>query len=169
MSELLQAPSRRLLFLIGLRGTGKTCVARLLADKLGWGWSDADIVLEQRAGRSIRKIFQDEGEASFRDQEVAVLEDLAARENHVVATGGGVVLRPENRARLGSGTVVWLTAPAEIALAALASGLHHRRAAPRPGPGRAALKSMNFFTPAPLCMTPARTAWWTPRCAPRKK
>src|SRR6516225_5630423 len=88
------------LFLVGYRGTGKTTVARLLAARLGWEWVDADAVLEGRYGRSIRRIFADEGEAGFRDKEAAVLVDLCRGRRQVVATGGGVVLRPENRARL---------------------------------------------------------------------
>jgi len=104
----------QLVFLIGYRGSGKTSVARLLADKLSWGWSDADAVLELRHGRSIRQIFAEEGEAGFRDKEAAVLCDLAGLEKQVVATGGGIVIRPENCARLRAGKVVWLTATADV-------------------------------------------------------
>jgi shikimate kinase len=89
-------------------------VARLLAERLGWTWLDADAVLEERYGRSIRQIFADEGEAGFRDKEAAVLAELATRQRHVIATGGGVILRPANRELLKkSGRVVWLTADAE--------------------------------------------------------
>lgn len=102
-----------LLFLIGLRGSGKTTVARLLADKLGWRWADVDTLLEQRHGRSIRSIFAEEGEGSFRDKEAIVLEELCRRQSHVIATGGGVVLREENRQRLRqAGKVIWLSADA---------------------------------------------------------
>jgi shikimate kinase len=98
------------LFLIGYRGTGKTTVARLLAARLGWEWLDADEILEARHGRSIRALFAEEGEAGFRDREAALLPELCARPRHVIATGGGVVLRPENREHLrASGAVVWLT------------------------------------------------------------
>jgi shikimate kinase len=101
------------IFLVGYRGTGKSTVARLLAGRLSWAWADADEILEGRHGRSIRAIFAVDGEASFRDKEAAVLEELCRRPRHVIATGGGVVLRPENRRRLREGgTVVWLTATA---------------------------------------------------------
>jgi shikimate kinase len=103
-----------LIFLVGYRGSGKTTVARLLAGKLGWSWADADDVLERQCARSIRQVFTEEGEAGFREREVAVLCELARLNKHVVATGGGVVLRPENRTNLQAGKVVWLTAAAEV-------------------------------------------------------
>jgi shikimate kinase len=102
---------RELLFLIGARGSGKTTVAARLAEGLNWACLDADDVLEQRAGQSIRAIFDSEGEAGFRDREAAILEELCGREKAVIATGGGAVLRPENRQRLRqAGAVVWLCA-----------------------------------------------------------
>ncbi|HEV3146830.1 MAG TPA: shikimate kinase [Gemmataceae bacterium] len=97
--------------LIGLRGTGKTTVGQLLAKKLGLPFFDADTELEAKAGRSIRDIFANEGETYFRNLEAQVLQDLLSRGPAVIATGGGVVLREENRQRLRSaGKVVWLTA-----------------------------------------------------------
>ena len=104
----------QVIFLTGYRGSGKTTVARLLADKLGWSWSDADEVLEKNYARTIRQIFADEGEAGFRDKEAAVLDELARMDKQVVATGGGIVLRPENRAKLRTGKVAWLTASPEF-------------------------------------------------------
>ena len=107
------APSP-LLFLTGYRGTGKSTVARLLAGRLGWRWVDADDVVEERAGRTIRQIFEDEGEAGFRRRESAVLEELCGLAGHVIATGGGAVLSPANRERMRrAGRVVWLTAEPE--------------------------------------------------------
>jgi shikimate kinase len=103
-----------LVFLIGPRGSGKTTVARLLAAALGWDWADADEVLERRHGQTIRAIFADQGEAGFRDREEAILRDLCALRRHVIATGGGVVLRPANRALLrDAGCVVWLSGDAD--------------------------------------------------------
>jgi shikimate kinase len=105
---------RRLLFLIGYRGAGKTEVARLLAPMLGWQWLDADAVMERVYGRSIREIFAHNGEDGFRARETLILRELCSLGEHVIATGGGVVLREENRALLKEGTVVWLQAPAEV-------------------------------------------------------
>ena len=99
------------LVLIGYRGTGKSTVARHLAHELAWDWVDCDVEVELRAGRSIAAIFADGGEAAFRDLEAAVLAELLARPKVVIAAGGGVVVRPENRRLLCSAThVVWLTA-----------------------------------------------------------
>jgi shikimate kinase len=104
------SPGHPVIFLIGPRGSGKSTVARLVAGLLGWDWVDADEWIEAKAGRSIRAIFADEGEAGFRDRESAVLRELCGLRRHVVATGGGVVLREANRELLRSGWVVWLWA-----------------------------------------------------------
>ena len=101
-------------FLVGPRGSGKSTVARLLAEELGWSWIDADAALERIAGLSIRDIFAAEGEAGFRRREADALAELCRLEGHVIATGGGVVVRAENRALLKrSGVVVWLTGDAD--------------------------------------------------------
>jgi shikimate kinase len=103
-----------LVFLVGARGSGKSTVARLLAHERGWNWLDADEELEKRHGQTIRALFAAEGEASFRDKEAIVLAELCRLRRHVVATGGGVVLRESNRRMLrSSGRVVWLTADVE--------------------------------------------------------
>lgn len=101
--------------LIGYRGCGKSTVAPALAERLGWPWFDADVELERRAGRSIREIFARDGEPFFRDLEQAVLADLLARGDVVVAAGGGAVLREANRATMRrAGPVFWLSATADV-------------------------------------------------------
>ena len=110
----IPAPTDELIALIGPRGSGKTTLARVLAERLGWQWADADQLLEERAGRSIRDIFAAEGETGFREREAAILRDLCRRRAFVLATGGGVVVREENRALLrASARVIWLTADAD--------------------------------------------------------
>jgi shikimate kinase len=99
------------IFLIGPRGSGKSTVAALVAERLGLGWLDADELLESRAGQTIRALFATEGEAGFRRREADLLDELCRTASGVIATGGGVVLREENRLRLRqAGFVVWLTA-----------------------------------------------------------
>lgn len=103
------------LYLVGYRGSGKSSVGAVLAARLVLPFLDADTVLETDAGRSIRDIFATEGEGGFRDRESATLRKLAGGNRAVIATGGGVILRPENRELLrATGFVVWLTAPAEL-------------------------------------------------------
>jgi shikimate kinase len=102
------------LFLVGMPGCGKSTLGRLLARRLDKLFYDADVELERRLGATIPVIFELEGEAGFRDREQAVLADLVAHTNVIVSTGGGVVLRPENRERLkAGGTVLYLHATPE--------------------------------------------------------
>jgi shikimate kinase len=103
--------------LIGYRATGKTTLARLLAQRLGWPWIDADAEIEHRAGKSIARIFAEDGEPAFRDLEAQVVAELCRRRELVLAAGGGAPLRAENRrAMRAAGTVVWLTASPETIL-----------------------------------------------------
>src|SRR5262249_5119687 len=91
-------------------------VGRVLAARLGWGFVDADERIEAAAGVSIADIFAAEGEVGFRDREAAALAELAELTRHVVATGGGVVLRTANREVLRTaGFVAWLAASPEAA------------------------------------------------------
>jgi shikimate kinase len=102
----------RNVFLIGLMAVGKTTVGRFLAEELGMSFFDTDRVVEENAGADIAWIFDVEGEAGFREREAHVVDDLTAREGVVLATGGGVVLREENRRHLAErGTVVFLDSP----------------------------------------------------------
>ena len=100
--------------LIGYRGCGKSTVANALADAIGWKSVDADVELEQRAGRSIREIFVTDGESEFRRLEFELLEELLQRDRLVLAAGGGAILNPETRKRMRkAGPVIWLMASAE--------------------------------------------------------
>lgn len=103
------------LVLIGLRGTGKSTVARLLAARLSWPWFDADADIERRAGKSIAAIFAEDGEPAFRDWESQAVAELADQPHCVLALGGGAVVRPENRRAIArQGRVVWLTGTPEV-------------------------------------------------------
>lgn len=99
------------IFLVGMMGAGKTTVARLLAGRLTRTFIDADLELERRCGVKVPVIFEIEGEEGFRTREVAILDELTARSGIVLATGGGAVLREENRQRLvARGVVIYLRA-----------------------------------------------------------
>ena len=89
--------------LIGYRGSGKTSLGKKLADRLWQPFVDSDQEIVTRAGKSIREIFEQGGEPAFRDLETAVVLELSQRVEHVIALGGGAVLRPENRAAIKAG------------------------------------------------------------------
>jgi shikimate kinase len=92
-------------------GAGKTTVGRAVARRLGRPFFDSDHEVEARTGVRIPIIFEHEGEAGFREREAEVIRDLTAREGIVLATGGGAILRPENREYLNTrGLVVYLRA-----------------------------------------------------------
>jgi len=106
------------IFLVGFMGAGKSSVARLVAERAGLPCIDLDRDIEREQGAPITRIFEDRGEQAFRDLESAALLGLGARPPSVVACGGGIVLRPENRAALKRmGRVVYLEVTAAEALA----------------------------------------------------
>jgi shikimate kinase/3-dehydroquinate synthase len=105
------------IFLVGLMGSGKTTIGRVLAKKLNKRFIDSDHEIEARTGVSIPVIFEIEGEQSFRQREADVICDLTARQDIVLATGGGAILDPESRHYLKSrGTVIYLRASTQSIL-----------------------------------------------------
>jgi shikimate kinase len=105
------------LCLVGYRACGKTTIGRLVAARLGWPYLDLDTALEASFGMPIADFFAAHGEAAFRDREAAALAAaLATPGPQVLATGGGCVVRSENRGilRASSALVVYLAAPAEV-------------------------------------------------------
>jgi shikimate kinase len=102
-------------FLVGPMGVGKTTIGRLLAEELGYSFVDSDREIEARCGADIPWIFDVEGEEGFRERESKVLDDLSRKQGIVLATGGGIVLNPDNRKKLQSrGFVVYLTAQLDL-------------------------------------------------------
>lgn len=105
------------IFLIGPMGAGKSTIGRHLAELLGVAFQDSDSEIVQRTGADIPLIFEIEGESGFRRRETAVLEELTAQDNVVLATGGGAVLAEQNRSFLRRGVVVYLQASIDTLLA----------------------------------------------------
>lgn len=104
-------PRRRNILLIGLMGSGKSSVGRIVAAKLGFQFLDTDQIVVESAGKTIPQIFESEGEAAFRLRESAALRSLIPREGCVIATGGGIVTQPRNLPLLRHlGFAVWLEA-----------------------------------------------------------
>ncbi|MBD2211573.1 shikimate kinase [Calothrix sp. FACHB-156] len=111
MSSLLQGVN---LYLIGMMGSGKTTVGRLLAKHLGYGFVDTDDVIVQVARKSINQLFAESGEAAFRQLESDVLAQVCSFTKLAIATGGGIVTRQENWSYLHHGLIVWLDAPVDL-------------------------------------------------------
>jgi len=107
-------PQHQNVVLIGFMGAGKSSVARLVAHSLGFEGVDTDDLIVAGARMSIPRLFEKRGEEAFRDLETAALVSLAGRNHLVISTGGGIVLREENRKHLrATGFTVWLSASAD--------------------------------------------------------
>ena len=103
--------------LIGFMGVGKTVVGKALAKRLHKEFVETDALIEQKAGKSIPEIFQQDGEIAFRELEIEVAKEVAQRKNLVIACGGGIVLNKINIDRLGKESIiVYLTASPEVIL-----------------------------------------------------
>lgn len=114
--ERIPCELRRPVFFVGFMGAGKTSVSRRLARLCGIASIDMDSYIERREGRRIRDIFAEDGEGRFRDLETQVLREMTQGDPALVSCGGGVVLRPENRAILREGGfVVFLKVQADEA------------------------------------------------------
>lgn len=105
MNKLLQGVD---VYLIGMMGSGKSTIGRILARKLGYRFFDTDDLIEKVAQKSIKQIFATEGEAYFRDLETQILKEVSSYTNSAIATGGGIIQKPINWSYLRQGLVVWL-------------------------------------------------------------
>lgn len=101
------------IYLIGMMGSGKSTVGRLLAKQLGYRFMDTDDLISQTARQSISDIFATEGEAVFRELESKVLSEICAYKKFVVATGGGIIIKQMNWSYLRHGIIIWLNVPVE--------------------------------------------------------
>lgn len=112
MNKLSTQNRKYRVFLIGPMGAGKSTLGRRLARTLRFNYCDTDDELVVRTGASVSLIFDVEGEVGFRDREASLLDELTKRDNLVLATGGGIVLREQNRNILRErGFVIYLYAP----------------------------------------------------------
>lgn len=108
--------------LIGFMGTGKTAVGQLLAKKLGRRFFELDLLIEQKARKSIPDIFQQDGEITFRELEIEVTKEVSKDKNLVIACGGGIVLNKINIDRLRQQSrIVYLTASPGVILERVAN------------------------------------------------
>uniref|UniRef100_A0A0D9WNI4 shikimate kinase n=1 Tax=Leersia perrieri TaxID=77586 RepID=A0A0D9WNI4_9ORYZ len=110
--EVLFYLNGRCIYLVGMMGSGKSTVAKILAEVLGYSFFDSDKLVEEAVGMpSVAQIFKVHSEAFFRDNESSVLRELSSMRRLVVATGGGAVIRPANWKHMKKGLSVWLDVP----------------------------------------------------------
>lgn len=102
------------IYLVGMMGSGKTTVGKILAQDFGYRFLDTDKMIEVIASKSIKDIFQVEGEPYFRDLETKVLAELSVYTRSVISTGGGIIQEQLNWSYLRHGLVVWLDVDIEI-------------------------------------------------------
>lgn len=102
------------LYLIGMMGVGKTTIGQLLAQHFDYQFIDTDHFIEQATRQSIPTIFEQSGEAVFRQLETATLAEVCARTHKVIATGGGIVLKRENWSFLRHGVIIWIDVPIDV-------------------------------------------------------
>ena len=99
------------IFLVGLMGSGKTTIGKLIAKKLRYKFIDTDLLMEEKTGVKVPLIFEYEGEEGFRKREAKILSEVLRLDNIVLATGGGIVLSDNNRQQLKErGNVIYLNA-----------------------------------------------------------
>ncbi len=107
------------IYLIGMPGSGKTTIGKLLAEHPEYRFLDTDATIEKIVGQSVKEIFQTAGETEFRQIETQVLADISAYTRLVVSTGGGIAMKLENWNHLQQGLVVWLDVSVDILVARL--------------------------------------------------
>lgn len=102
------------IYLVGMMGSGKSTVGKMLSQALGYCFFDTDALIEQLAGKSIPEIFAQDGEQDFRSIETQVLQELAPFKNCVISTGGGAPTKATNWGHMQGGISVWLNGPPEL-------------------------------------------------------
>ncbi len=128
----------RVLILTGFMGAGKSAVGQVVARRLGWSFVDLDDAVEAAAGKPVHRIFVEDGEGRFRDLETRALGEAVALDRAVVATGGGVLGRPDNRRLLAGRLVVNLRADPAACVRRVAGSGRRRPLLETGDPARAA-------------------------------
>ncbi len=126
------------ILLVGYRGSGKSTIGRKLADRLWQRFVDTDDMIVRRAGKSIRDIFEQEGEAAFREIEHQVLHEALLLEDQVIALGGGAILRADNRQAIKESAhrVIYLKCDPEVLAQRIAADPNTAASRPALTPGR---------------------------------
>ena len=115
----------RHIVVVGMMGSGKSTVGRIVAQRLGLPFVDSDDEVVARTGRSVTDIFSNDGEAAFRQIEADVMADLlSATSPSIIAAAGGSILNPQTRQLLQSATVIWLRVPVEQLVTRSQKGTH---------------------------------------------
>ncbi|KAL8151872.1 hypothetical protein V2J09_021680 [Rumex salicifolius] len=134
--EVGQYLNGRCIYLVGMMGSGKTTIGRILADVLGYSFFDSDVLVEHAVGgSSVAEIFKLHGEGFFRDNETEVLQKLSSQQQLVISTGGGAVVRPINWKYMRSGVSVWLDVPLEALVRRITAVGTNSRPLLHEGPG----------------------------------
>ncbi len=134
--------------LIGFMGTGKTDVGQVLAKKLGKEFIELDLLIEQRAGKVIPEIFQEDGETVFRELEIEATREVSKARDSVIACGGGIVLNKINIDRLReSSRIVYLTASPGAILKRTSTGKNERPLLDVPDPAPRIRELLKFRKP----------------------
>lgn len=118
---------KQIIYLTGFMGSGKSTIGPILANTLGWDFYDLDRVIEEKTGKKIKKIFEQDGEDFFRSTETAVLRELSLKEKVVISLGGGTMANDDNIKILkSSGKIIYLKMSIEAAI----RRLKHKRDRP---------------------------------------
>ncbi|KAK9949757.1 hypothetical protein M0R45_005273 [Rubus argutus] len=140
--------SGRCIYLVGMMGSGKTTVGKILSQALNYSFIDSDTFVEHEVGgKSVAEIFKHYGERFFRDKETEALRKLSMLQRYVVSTGGGAVVRPVNWKCMQKGISVWLDVPLEALAQRIADvGTGSRPLLSHGGPGEPAEKRSYMFS-----------------------
>lgn len=113
-SEAVESLQGTSIYLVGMMGTGKSTIGKMMSQALGYCFFDTDFLIEQLAGKSVADIFAQDGESDFRALETEVLQELAPFARCVVATGGGTPCKSQNWGHMQAGISVWLNGEPEL-------------------------------------------------------